>query len=164
MHSFEAYERLKAIPVPIALAVLFVVGALSLLIGCGEESPPPRVSDIEPPRIIAVDPAPALVSDDWITYRQISKDHPVLYLPFHDIRNQRVELTFSYPPEDLSINKQFWFDYNDPRIVVIIIHHCSTGSRSAAYPHFLDLDALTVAWKGGGQQFALWCQEEDSTQ
>ncbi len=164
MHGFEAYERLKTIPVLIALVALFIIAALILLTGCSEESLPPRVLDIDPPRIIAVDPAPAVLFDDWITYRHISKDHPVLYLPFHGVRNQRVELTFSYPPEELSINKQFWFNYNDPRKVVIIIYHCSTGASFAAYPHFLDLDVLNVAWKGGGKQFALWCQEEDSTQ
>lgn len=164
MYSFEAYERLIVIPVPIALVVLIVGATLSLLTGCGEESPPPRVLDIKPPRIIAVDPAPAVLSDDWITYRQISKDHPVLYLPFHGDRDQRVELTFSYPPEELSINKQFWFYYDDPRKVKIYISYCSTGSSFAAYPHFLDLDVLNVTWKGGGKQFALWCQEEDQTQ
>ena len=43
MHSFEAYERLIESSMLIALAVLFIVAALSLLTGCGEESLPPRV-------------------------------------------------------------------------------------------------------------------------
>ena len=37
MHSFETYERLIKLSVLIALAVLFIVVALSLLTGCGEE-------------------------------------------------------------------------------------------------------------------------------
>ena len=38
MHNFEAYERLIECSVLIALAVLFIVAALSLLAGCGEEA------------------------------------------------------------------------------------------------------------------------------
>ena len=38
MHSFETYERLIKLSVLIALAVLFIVAALNLLAGCGEEA------------------------------------------------------------------------------------------------------------------------------
>ena len=38
MHSFEAYERLIKLSVLIALAVLFIVAALSLLAGCGHDT------------------------------------------------------------------------------------------------------------------------------
>ena len=164
MHSFETYERLIKLSVLIALAVLFIVAALSLLTGCGEESLPPRVLDIEPPRIIAVDPAPALVSDDWLNYHRMSKDHPVLYLPFDGDRDLRIELTFSYPPEDFSANEQFWFSSDDARKVHLYISYCWDSPLDYPYPDFHELDSLYVTWKGGGQRFALWCQEEDQAE
>ena len=157
----EARERLIKPSVLNPLAVLFIVAALSLLTGCAEESPPPRVLDIEPPRIIAVDPAPALVSDDWLNYHRMSKDHPVLYLPFNGDRNLQIELTFSYPPEDFSANELFRID---GRKVDIYITHCHSSPVVYAYPHFDHLSALYVTWKGGGQRFALWCREEDQAE
>lgn len=161
MHSFETCERPMSFPVFIARAMLFIVAALSLFTGCGEESPPPRVLVIEPPRLIAVDPAPALVSDDWLNYHRMSKNHPVLYLPFDGDRNLQIELTFSYPPEDLSANELFRVD---GRKVDIYIAHCHSSPVDYAYPHFDHLSALYVTWKGGGQRFALWCREEDQAE
>lgn len=154
------FERIVSVTVTITVYLFFLIGTIVLLAGCGEETPAsPRILDVVPPRIIAVDPAPAKLSDDWLKYRQLPEDQPVLYLPFHGTRDMRIELTFSYPPADLSANKQFWFNADDARKVHFHIFYCSTGSSSSTYPHLFDLDALYVTWKGGGQQFVLWCQE-----
>ena len=161
MRSFEACEGLIKPSALNLLAALFIAAALSLLTGCGEEFPPPRVLDIDPPRIIAVDPTPALVSDDWLKLHRMSKDHPVLYLPFNGDRNLQIELTFSYPPEDFSANELF---RTDGRRVDIYITHCHSSPVDYAYPHFDHLSALYVTWKGGGQRFALWCREEDQAE
>ena len=70
MHSFETYERLIKLSVLIALAVLFIVAALSLLTGCGEED-----LEAELP-IIDIEDFP---DSDWYYHYKLVAREPLPY-------------------------------------------------------------------------------------
>ena len=68
MHSFETCERLIKLSVLIALAVLFIVAALSLLTGC-ETTDQPLVDDdsmLQPVKVIAPSAAPPAIATSFI--------------------------------------------------------------------------------------------------
>ena len=172
MHSFEAYERLIKLSVLIALAVLFIVAALSLLAGC-ETTDQPLVDDdsmLQPVQVVKISPDP---NDGWPSKYKV--DNMEAYDEFGEglsirrgpagnrrripqrTRNYRVVRWHAPKPAYHRATRQY-----DTAPVVR-----EKGRRRAPLPHLLQPRALrreqrqphNFEWETGSRTLLVWCRD-----
>ena len=172
MHSFETCERLIKLSVLIALAVLFIVAALSLLTGC-ETTDQPLVDDdsmLQPVQVVKISPDP---NDGWPPKYKV--DNMEAYDEFvKDFRSGEVPLeTVAGFPNELEIIVSFDGMPQNLRITERpdnMILHRLYEKKDGAELHFLiscspahyggnNGSRITFEWETGSRTLLVWCRD-----